>query len=76
MKLYLTQDQRLLGLHNRLILIPKHRLIHDFNNTAYGYALPASIGAKLANQKFNVTCLVGDKKLYDEYSRIINSKRI
>ena len=25
-----------------------------------GYALPASIGAKLANQKFNVTCLVGD----------------
>ena len=38
----------------------KHRLIHDFNNTAMGYALPASIGAKLANQKFNVTCLVGD----------------
>jgi len=38
----------------------KQRLIHDFNNTAMGYALPASIGAKLADKKFNVTCLVGD----------------
>jgi acetolactate synthase I/II/III large subunit len=38
----------------------KQRLIHDFNNTAMGYALPASIGAKLADKNSNVTCLVGD----------------
>ena len=36
------------------------RLIHDFNNTAMGYALPASIGALMANPKKNITCVAGD----------------
>jgi len=36
------------------------RLIHDFNNTAMGYALPASIGALMANPKNKVTCIAGD----------------
>ena len=36
------------------------RLFHDFNNTAMGYALPASIGASVASKGKPVTCIVGD----------------
>lgn len=36
------------------------RLLHDWNNTAMGWALPASIGASLAKHDSQVTCVVGD----------------
>lgn len=41
------------------------RLIHDFNNTAMGYALPASIGAAFAqpNPKSRIVCVTGDGSL-------------
>ncbi len=39
------------------------RLFHDFNNTAMGYALPASIGASLALGRKQVICVTGDGSL-------------
>ena len=39
------------------------RLFHDFNNTAMGYALPASIGASVASAGEGVTCITGDGSL-------------
>jgi acetolactate synthase-1/2/3 large subunit len=42
---------------------PGQRLIHDFNNTAMGYALPGSIGASLALDKRRVICVSGDGSL-------------
>ncbi len=39
------------------------RIIHDFNNTAMGYALPASIGGCLAQDKKSVICVTGDGSL-------------
>ncbi|WP_448951172.1 thiamine pyrophosphate-binding protein [Labrys neptuniae] len=36
------------------------RLYHDFNNTAMGWALPASIGGTLALNKKPVSCVTGD----------------
>lgn len=39
------------------------RLYHDFNNTAMGYALPASIGASLALNGKPVVCVTGDGSL-------------
>ena len=39
------------------------RLIHDFNNTAMGYALPGSIGASLAKDKKRIICVTGDGSL-------------
>ena len=39
------------------------RLFHDFNNTAMGYALPASIGASIASENRSVTCITGDGSL-------------
>jgi acetolactate synthase I/II/III large subunit len=39
------------------------RLFHDFNNTAMGWALPASIGISLADKSRLVFCLVGDGSL-------------
>jgi acetolactate synthase-1/2/3 large subunit len=40
---------------------PGQRLIHDFNNTAMGYGLPAAIGAAFAlGGRRPVTCVVGD----------------
>lgn len=39
---------------------PGQRMFHDFNNTAMGYALPASIGASLALDKSEVICVAGD----------------
>ena len=41
----------------------EQRLIHDFNNTAMGYALPGSIGACFANNKQRVICVTGDGSL-------------
>lgn len=41
----------------------KTRVIHDFNNTAMGYALPAAIGGKVANNKKSITCIVGEGSL-------------
>ncbi|MEQ8331569.1 thiamine pyrophosphate-binding protein [Nisaea sp.] len=38
----------------------RQRAIHDFNNTAMGYALPAAIGGWLAGDGRPVTCIVGD----------------
>lgn len=39
------------------------KLYHDFNNTAMGYALPASIGACFALGKKPITCVAGDGSL-------------
>lgn len=39
------------------------RLIHDFNNTAMGYALPAAIGACFATNRQPIICLSGDGSL-------------
>ena len=39
------------------------RLFHDFNNTAMGYALPASIGASIALDKKPIVCVTGDGSL-------------
>ncbi len=41
----------------------KQRVIHDFNNTAMGYALPASIGGSFSNVNNRVSCIVGDGSL-------------
>ena len=38
-------------------------LYHDFNNTAMGYALPASIGASIALNGEQVICVTGDGSL-------------
>lgn len=40
------------------------RLFHDFNNTAMGYAIPASIGASIAKDKKAVICITGDGSLH------------
>jgi len=40
------------------------RLIHDFNNTAMGYALPASIGICAALEKSMTLCVTGDGSLH------------
>jgi acetolactate synthase-1/2/3 large subunit len=39
------------------------KLFHDFNNTAMGYALPASIGACFALNGKPITCVTGDGSL-------------
>jgi len=41
----------------------KQRLFHDFNNTAMGWALPASIGAAFARSASRVICVTGDGSL-------------
>lgn len=42
----------------------KHqRLYHDWNNTAMGWALPASIGASFALKKGPIVCVTGDGSL-------------
>jgi len=53
------------------------RLFHDFNNTAMGWALPASIGTSLANHRCPVLCVVGDGSLQmsiQELATIIRHK--
>lgn len=47
------------------------RLFHDFNNTAMGYALPASIGASLALGKKPVVCVTGDGSLQMNIQELI-----
>jgi len=39
------------------------RLLHDFNNTAMGWALPAAIGACFARPDVPVVCISGDGSL-------------
>lgn len=39
------------------------RLYHDFNNTAMGWALPASIGASIGMDRRSIICVVGDGSL-------------
>jgi len=39
------------------------RLFHDFNNTAMGWALPASVGASFADPDTPVLCVSGDGSL-------------
>ncbi|MEW6329829.1 MAG: thiamine pyrophosphate-binding protein [Pseudomonadota bacterium] len=39
------------------------RLIHDFNNTAMGYALPAAIGISVGRGNRSVVCVSGDGSL-------------
>ena len=42
---------------------PNQRLVHDFNNTSMGYALPASIGACFALDGKQIICVIGDGSL-------------
>lgn len=43
---------------------PGQRLYHDWNNTAMGWALPASIGASFAlDRKRSIMCVTGDGSL-------------
>ena len=37
-----------------------NRVFHDFNNTAMGWALPATIGGYFANSKKNLVSIIGD----------------
>ncbi len=39
------------------------KIIHDFNFTAMGYSLPASIGSYFSDQSKNHFCLIGDGSL-------------
>lgn len=39
------------------------RMFHDWNNTAMGWALPASIGASLARPGQRIVCVTGDGSL-------------
>ena len=39
------------------------RLLHDWNNTAMGWAVPASIAASLALNRRPITCVTGDGSL-------------
>lgn len=41
----------------------KIRIFHDFNNTAMGWSLPASIGAYFASPASDLICIVGDGSL-------------
>ena len=53
------------------------RIFHDFNNTAMGYAIPASIGASLALDKQPVVAITGDGSLHmniQELATIIHYK--
>ncbi len=45
---------------NTLKVKANQQIFSDFNNTAMGYALPASIGACFANGKKRVICITGD----------------
>jgi len=40
------------------------RLFHDWNNTAMGWAVPASIGASFAKNKASIICVTGDGSLH------------
>lgn len=42
---------------------PEQRILHDFNNTAMGWGLPAAIGGALAFPSTPTVCLVGDGSL-------------
>ena len=50
----------------------KQRIIHAFNNTPMGYALPASIGAALCLGDKSVTCITGDGALMMNIQELIN----
>lgn len=40
------------------------RLLHDWNNTAMGWALPAAIGSSFALKRGRVICVMGDGSLH------------
>lgn len=53
------------------------RLFHDWNTTAMGWALPASIGVSLAKEGQNVICISGDGGLQmnlQELASVIGNK--
>jgi len=49
------------------------RFIHDFNNTAMGWALPAAIGAAYASTR-RVVCIVGDGSIMMNLQELANIK--
>ena len=51
------------------------RLFHDFNNTAMGYGLPASIGASIALGGKRVVCVTGDGSLQMNIQELITVLR-
>lgn len=50
------------------------RVFHDFNNTAMGYALPASIGVALGKGK-KVICISGDGSMQMNIQELITVKK-
>jgi acetolactate synthase-1/2/3 large subunit len=42
---------------------PNQRLFHDWNYTAMGWSLPASVAASLASPKRSIVCITGDGSL-------------
>jgi len=51
------------------------RFIHDFNNTAMGYALPASIGACFALDGKRIICVTGDGSLQMNIQELATVRR-
>lgn len=51
------------------------RIFHDWNNTAMGWALPASIAASLAKPESSVICITGDGSLLMNIQELATSVR-
>ena len=52
------------------------KIWHDNNNTAMGWALPASIAGGLVNPKSNTFCLVGDGSLMMNIQELATIKHL
>jgi acetolactate synthase I/II/III large subunit len=53
------------------------RMLHDWNNTAMGWSLPAAIGSCLAMKKKRIICVMGDGSLHmnlQELATVIKNK--
>ncbi len=58
---------------------PSQRIFHDFNNTAMGWAIPASIGSLYQNEGIRTICIVGDGSLMmtlSELATLKHSKKV
>ena len=53
----------------------KQRLFHDWNNTAMGWALPASIAASLAMDRKSIICVIGDGSLLMNLQELASIER-
>jgi acetolactate synthase-1/2/3 large subunit len=58
---------------------PSQRIFHDLNNTAMGWAIPASIGSLYQNEGIRTICIVGDGSLMmtlSELATLKHSKKV